>query len=175
MHEALSIYLVVSVYLGLHTWNNQTGEKIKRRIQLGWVKFGTLSYIFWDHIHLIYMKRQVFDQCIIPVLSYGAETRTTTKWLEKKIKGDRESNGKEVGCFGLTSPCRSPGAHSGEPLTRANRTFTRSDVMYLGLAPSDPFHKQGTWGLLGWAPGMTSKLLEHTGVDPRKLIEHTLW
>ena len=50
--------------------------------------------------------------------------------------------------------------------------------MHLGPAPSDPFHKQGTGGLPGWAPGMTLKLFERTGgryrwqimVDPGKLI-----
>ncbi|XP_071804743.1 uncharacterized protein [Asterias amurensis] len=57
------------IYLGKNiTFNNKTGEEIKRRIQLGWVKFGTLSYIFRDHALPISLKRQVFDQCIIPVL-----------------------------------------------------------------------------------------------------------
>ena len=50
------------------TFNNETGEEIKRRIQLGWVKFGPLSYIFRDHALPISLKRQVFDQCIISVL-----------------------------------------------------------------------------------------------------------
>ena len=30
--------------------------------------------------------------------------------------------------------------------------------MHIGAAPSDLFHKQGTWGWPGWAPRMTSKL-----------------
>ena len=44
--------------------------------------------------------------------------------------------------------------------------------------PSDPFHKQGTWGRPGWAPGMTSKLFEHTGGRSgltQKLIQRTHW
>ena len=53
---------------------------------IDWVKFGTLSYIFRDYTLPISLKRQVFDQCIIPVLSYGAETWTTTKRLEKKLR-----------------------------------------------------------------------------------------
>ena len=33
------------------------------------------------------LENQIFhDQCIIPVLSYGVETWTTTKRLEKKLK-----------------------------------------------------------------------------------------
>ena len=72
------------IYLGKKiTLNNETGEEIKRRIQLDWVKFGTL---FRDHTLPISLKRQVFDQCIISVLSYGAETWTTTKCLEKKLR-----------------------------------------------------------------------------------------
>ena len=57
------------IYLGKKiTFNNETGEETKRRIQLGWVKFGTLSYIFRDHALPLSLKRQVFDQCIISVL-----------------------------------------------------------------------------------------------------------
>ena len=75
------------VYLGKKiTFNNDTGEEIKRRIQMGWAKFGSLSYIFRDPALPISMKRQVFDQCIIPALSYGAETWTTTKRLEKRLR-----------------------------------------------------------------------------------------
>ena len=43
-------------------------EPVKSNEFLGWVKFGTLSYIFRDHALPISLKRQVFDQCIIPVL-----------------------------------------------------------------------------------------------------------
>ena len=44
---------------------------------------------------------------------------------------------------------------------------SRGDVMHLEPAPntSDPFHKQGTGGWPGWAPGMTTKLFERTGAN----------
>ena len=85
------------------------------------------------------------------------------------------------GCVRLASlglPC---GAHSGEPLTRTKRMTTHrfhSDVVYLGPAPSDPLHKQGTGGWPGWAPGMTSKAIYRnapgqTEDDPGKLNERT--
>ena len=59
---------------------------MNRRIQLAWVKFGKLSFIFRDEELPISLKWKLFNQCIIHVLSYGAETWTTTKKLEKKLR-----------------------------------------------------------------------------------------
>ena len=65
---------------------NETASEVNRRIQLARVKFGTLSFIFRDEALPLTLKRQIFNQCIIPVLSYGAETLTTTTRLEKKLR-----------------------------------------------------------------------------------------
>ena len=50
------------------------------------MKFGNLGFIFRDQELPTSLKKQVFNQCIVPVLSYGAETWTTTKKLEKKLR-----------------------------------------------------------------------------------------
>ena len=75
------------IYLGKRiSLNSETAGEVKRRIQLGWAKFGKLSFIFRDEDLPTSLKKQVFNQCIIPVLSYGSETWTTTNKLEKKLR-----------------------------------------------------------------------------------------
>ena len=74
-------------YLGKNiTLENETAGEVCRRIQLAWVKFGKLGFIFRDVDLPLSLKSQIFNQCIIPVLSYGAETWITTKRLEKKLR-----------------------------------------------------------------------------------------
>lgn len=64
--------------------DNQTWE-IKRRIGLTWGAFGKLRHIFKSNIPIC-LKRKVFDQCVLPVLTYGAETLTLTKQTVNKIR-----------------------------------------------------------------------------------------
>ena len=52
-------------------------QEIKRRIKLGWRQYGKLSNIMRGDIPIC-LKRKVFNQCIIPTITYGAETWTLT-------------------------------------------------------------------------------------------------
>ena len=75
------------IYLGKKiSIENETAGEVNRRIQLAWAKFGKLNFIFRDEKLPLSLKKQIFNQCIIPVLSYGAETWTTTKRLERKLR-----------------------------------------------------------------------------------------
>ena len=64
--------------------DNQTAE-VKRRIGLGWAAFGKLRLIFKSKMNNS-LKRKVFDSCVLPVLTYGAETLTLTKASENKLR-----------------------------------------------------------------------------------------
>lgn len=64
--------------------DNQTLE-IQRRIGLTWAAFGNLRNIFKSDLPNC-LKRKVFDQCVLPVLTYGAETLTLTKKSIEKIQ-----------------------------------------------------------------------------------------
>lgn len=75
------IYLGHKLKLGL---DNQTAE-VKRRIGLGWAAFGKLRLIFKSKMNNS-LKRKVFDSCVLPVLTYGAETLTLTKASENKLR-----------------------------------------------------------------------------------------
>ena len=64
--------------------DSQTAEK-KRRIGLAWAAFGKLRLIFKSKMNSS-LKREVFDTCVLPVLTNGAETLTLTKASENKLR-----------------------------------------------------------------------------------------
>lgn len=64
--------------------DNQTLE-IQRRLGLTWAAFGNLRNILKSDLPNC-LKRKVFDQCVLPVLTYGAETLTLTKKSIEKIQ-----------------------------------------------------------------------------------------
>lgn len=64
--------------------DNQTRE-IQRRIGLTWAAFGKLKSVFRSNLPIC-LKRKVFNQCVLPVLTYGAETLTLTRKNITKIQ-----------------------------------------------------------------------------------------
>ena len=76
------IYLGHNIKLGKE---NQNAE-IKRRIQLAWVAFGKLNYIFKDKKVPLYLKRKVYDSCVLPVITYGLETTAITRKVAEQLR-----------------------------------------------------------------------------------------
>jgi len=73
-------------YLGQLTSATSDKEKeIKRRIALGWQAFGRASSIFKSNMPIA-LKRRVYNQCIIPTMTYGAETWNLTQHLTFKLR-----------------------------------------------------------------------------------------
>jgi hypothetical protein len=64
--------------------DNQTNE-IQRRIGLTWAAFGKLSHILKSSIPMC-LKRKVYNQCVLPVQTYGAETLTLTQKSANKLR-----------------------------------------------------------------------------------------
>ncbi|CAH2268473.1 jg16903 [Pararge aegeria aegeria] len=64
---------------------NSFEKEIDRRIQLGWGAFGKLRRVFSSPIPQC-LKTKVFDQCVLPVMTYGAETWTLTARLIHKLQ-----------------------------------------------------------------------------------------
>ena len=96
------------VYLGqrISFDKNSQRAEISRRIQLGWTAFGKLSDVFNSKFPQ-YLKTQVFDQCVLPTLTYASETwslnegimeclRIAQRKMERKMLGirlqDRKTN-----------------------------------------------------------------------------------
>ena len=65
--------------------NGNRNAEIKKRTQLSWAAFGKLNNIFKNKDIPLNFKRKTFDQCILPVLTYGSETWTLTKKMTTKI------------------------------------------------------------------------------------------
>lgn len=74
------------VYLGkkFTTGKNSHIQEVKRRIQLGWIAYGRMKKILQSKISPA-NRAKLFNQCIIPVLGYAAETWPLTKELMDKI------------------------------------------------------------------------------------------
>ena len=61
------------------TWDKDKNEdkEIKRRITAGWTAFAMHRDIFKGNIGTC-LKRQVYNSCVLPAMTYGAETWTLT-------------------------------------------------------------------------------------------------
>ena len=74
------------VYLGQHyslKEKNQDKE-IQRRIMAGWAAYAKHRDIFKSNL-AICLKRQVYNSCVLPAMTYGAETWTLTKQAQNKL------------------------------------------------------------------------------------------
>ncbi|CAG9134349.1 unnamed protein product [Plutella xylostella] len=75
------VYLGQTIRLGRCNFDKEAA----RRIQLGWAAFGKLRHIFSSAIPQS-LKTKVFNQCVLPVMTYGAETWTLTVGLVHRFK-----------------------------------------------------------------------------------------
>ena len=66
--------------------NEHTREEVKIRIKAGWSCFGRYKDILCDTKLPMSIRRRMYNQCVIPTMTYGAETWTTTKQLEQKLQ-----------------------------------------------------------------------------------------
>ena len=74
------------VYLGQRyslKENNQDKE-IQRIIMAGWAAYAKHRDIFKSNL-AICLKRQVYNSCVMPAMTYGTETWTLTKQAQNKL------------------------------------------------------------------------------------------
>lgn len=76
------IYLGHALKLGNE---NQTAE-ISRRIRMTWAATSKLGFILQDSKIPINLKREVFNMCVLPVLTYGVETMSLTIKSAAKLR-----------------------------------------------------------------------------------------
>ena len=74
------------VYLGQHysLKEKNQGKEIQRRIMAGWAAYAKHRDIFKSNL-AISLKRQVYNSCVLPAMTYGAETWTLTKQAQNKL------------------------------------------------------------------------------------------
>lgn len=81
--EEVNIYKYVRHDLRIRR-DNQT-QKLRRRISLEWASYGSLKNAFKSNLPTS-LKIQVYDQCVRPVMTYGAEKLTLTKNTLDKLR-----------------------------------------------------------------------------------------
>ena len=73
-----------------YTWDNATASRkrarteIQRIIMAGWAAYAKDRDIFKSNL-AICLKRQVYNSCVLPAMTYGAETWTLTKQAQNKL------------------------------------------------------------------------------------------
>lgn len=74
------------VYLGqeINSRGDFTGE-ISRRIQLSWAAFSKFGSIFTSKLPLC-LKKKLFDQCILPIMTYGCQAWVLTQAQLKRLQ-----------------------------------------------------------------------------------------
>ena len=74
------------VYLGQHysLKEKHQDKEIQRRIMVDWAAYVKHRDIFKSN-HAICLKRQVYNSCVLPAMTYGAETWTLTKQAQNKL------------------------------------------------------------------------------------------
>ena len=80
--EEVDHYIYLGQRISLHDSSKE--NEIKRRITLGWQAFGSANAVFKNEKKPIILKQKVYDQCILPTVTYGAETWNLTKKLSLK-------------------------------------------------------------------------------------------
>ena len=58
---------------------NSTKQEVSTRIKVGWGVFGKYREVFLDRHLPMSLKRKVFNQSVLPALTYGCQTWTLTK------------------------------------------------------------------------------------------------
>ena len=82
--EEVDHYIYLGQRISMETASKE--QEIKRRITLGWQAFGRASAIFKNKEIPTCLKRQVYNECIIPTVTYGSETWNLTKIQSMKLR-----------------------------------------------------------------------------------------
>jgi len=72
--------------------------EIQRRIALAWQAFGRANLIYSSRLPL-FLKIKVFDQCILPTLTCGAETWNLTKKHVIRRRTTQRSHERKILCI----------------------------------------------------------------------------
>ena len=84
------------VYLGQYysIKGKYQDKEIQRRIMVGWAAYARHWDILKSNI-AICLKRQVYNSCVVPAMTYGSETWTLTKQAQNKLAAAQTQHGKK--------------------------------------------------------------------------------
>ncbi|CAG9133292.1 unnamed protein product [Plutella xylostella] len=79
-------YVNEYIYLGqIASFENRQDKEIDRRIENAWKSFWSMKSLMKGNLPLS-LKRKLIDMCILPVLTYGAQTWSLTESQKSKLK-----------------------------------------------------------------------------------------
>ncbi|CAG9118738.1 unnamed protein product [Plutella xylostella] len=79
-------YVDEYIYLGqIASFENRQDKEVERRITNAWKSFWSMKDLMKSTLPLT-LKRQLIDMCILPVLTYGAQTWSLTEYQKSKLK-----------------------------------------------------------------------------------------
>ena len=73
-----------------------TKQEVSIRIKVGWSVLGTYREIFLDRHLPMSLKRKVFDQCVLPAMTYEWQTWSLTKALVKKLEKSQQAKERRM-------------------------------------------------------------------------------
>lgn len=74
------------IYLGqLINMHSDKTEEVNRRLVAGWSTFNNVRNIMTGKLPM-HLKRKVFNQCVLPTLTYGCQTWALTKRLRDRLQ-----------------------------------------------------------------------------------------
>lgn len=80
-----------TIYLGqLISFENKMKKELNRRVALTWKKYWSLRAVFKGRYHNT-LKSDIFNSCLVPVMTYGSQTWSLTKQEAKVIKTTQNS------------------------------------------------------------------------------------
>ncbi|XP_046961292.1 uncharacterized protein LOC124530962 [Vanessa cardui] len=144
------IYLGQTIQLGKSNFE----KEVNRRIQLGWAAFGKPRKIFSSHIPQC-LKTKAFDQCVLPVMTYGSETWSFTIGLIRRLKVTQsamERADAEAGDGGVAGAAREVRGWQPEPRGLAAppaRAALPGKLIQVASAPRASRHPQSCSRALG--------------------------
>lgn len=80
-------YVQKYTYLGqIISHNDLTSKEIEMRIGNAWKRYWTFKEIMKNKQTKTYIKRKLFNTCILPILTYGCQTWALTKAHMNKLE-----------------------------------------------------------------------------------------
>ena len=91
------------IYLGqLIKMDPSMDAEISRRINIGWQAFGKASWLLRDKKFSLALRRKLYDQCILPSITYGCETWNLKKRMAIKLRSLQRAHERMILGVSLT-------------------------------------------------------------------------
>ncbi|KAJ8887870.1 hypothetical protein PR048_014088 [Dryococelus australis] len=118
------------IYLGqLINMNGDSMAEIYRCIKLDWRVYGRNSIVFKSNLP-VYLKKQVIDQCVLPVLTYACQTWTQICQAKQKLR--TAQRGMERAMLGFTRRDRKRTDYIRSVISQGHRRKNEDSKMYNG-------------------------------------------